>query len=82
MAVKSEGTAELTLTISPKNSVKGLTVCTPEFHAVAKQAQNDAEIDEKVRLHCDALWEIFNNEDIPDKSYFYAQRILSDIIDI
>ena len=56
MVLEKESTAELALIISPKNSVKGLTVCTPEFHAIAKQAQNDAEIDEKVRYHCDALW--------------------------
>lgn len=58
-------------------SVKGLTVCTPEFHRIAKRGEELAEIENTVDLVIDRIDDLAGSGLLTDKKRHDLVRTLN-----
>lgn len=58
-------------------SVKGLTVCTPEFHAIAKRGEELAEIQNTVESVIDRIDDLAGSRLLTDEQRYDLARTLN-----
>ncbi|MFJ7665294.1 hypothetical protein ACIQXW_23330 [Lysinibacillus sp. NPDC097162] len=58
-------------------SVKGLTVCTPEFHCIAKRGEELAEIEDKVDSVIEGIDELAGDGLLTDRQRMDLTRTLN-----